>query len=480
MKIVLNILICVLILGAGVAGLMVLGKKPEVPTNDAKTVDASVPVVTAEVADWNLPFNINTDGEAVTYRVVTVGAEVQGRIVKKTTAARGGTFVEKGQLLFEIDPTDYELAIDQLKAQLLQTQEELNAVSVDVENAADLVKLAEEDLNLQKNQLDRMKSLKQRGTANDTEVEAAMKQELTARNALQSLRNQQRTLTQQLKTKAAGKALVEAQLAKAEVDLRRCQVVSPLEGRIVEDEVEEGDYIKPGEVLIHISDGSRMEVKTKLRSEELAWVWQQQIGDVNAPAGIDPLNIPKVPCEVAYMFEGVETIWDGYVARLEGTGIDRDTRTFPCRVLVEKPRETRINDSAGRASISPPTLLSGMFVTVRIPVESPLTLLRLPLEAVRPGGQLWVMRDSKLNILEVSLAHVEGEIALIRKDGSGLIAGDRVIVSPLASVWEGMLLTENTGSKTEPADTSPAVKSPAQAAQSTEDNTAPAAAEVSE
>ena len=476
MKIVLNVLICVLILAGGVAGLLVLGKKPDVPTNDTKAVAEGVPVVTAEVAEWNLPFNINTDGEAVTYRVITVGAEVEGRIVKKTAAARGGTYVEKGELLFEIDSTDYQLAIDQLKAQLLQTQEELNAVSVDAENTTELVKLAQEDLQLQQNQLDRMKSLKQRGTANETEVEAAMKQELTARNAFQNLVNQQRSLTQQLKTKAASKAFVDAQLAKAAIDLERCRVVSPLEGRIVEDEVEEGDYIKPGEVLIHISDGSRMEVKTKLRSEELAWVWQQQIGDADAPVGIDPLNIPKVPCEVAYKFEGVETIWDGYVARLEGTGIDRDTRTFPCRVLVEKPRETRINDSAGRATISPPTLLSGMFVTIRIPVESPLALLRLPLEAVRPGGQLWVMRDNRLKMLQVSLAHVEGEMALVRKDGSGLIAGDRVIVSPLASVWEGMLLTENTDEEASPLEASPVGEATAKSAQSSANETSPSEA----
>lgn len=450
MKIVLNVLICIAILAVGVVGLKVLGKKPEVPTKDTAAVEQAVPVVTAEVKAWDLPFNVDLDGEAVTYRVITVGAEVQGRIVAKTEAARGGTYVKKGELLFNIDPTDYELEIERLNAQLQQTEEELNATAVDVKNTAELVKLAEEDLQLQDNQLARMKSLKQRGTANETEVETAMKQELLARNALLGLRNQQRTLTQQLKTKAANKSLVVAQLDKAKVDLKRCQVFSPLEGRIVADEVEQGDYIKPGEVLIHISDGSRMEVKTQLRAEELAWVWQQQVAGQKVSAGIDdPLNIPKVPCEVGYMFEGVETIWDGYLARLEGTGIDRDTRMFPCRVLVEKPRETRFNDSVAGATISPPTLLSGMFVTVRIPVESPLPLLHLPLEAVRPGGQIWVMRDGKLKTLEVSLAHVEDEMALIRKDGSGLIEGDRVIVSPLASVRDGMSVKELSNGNTD-------------------------------
>ena len=38
---------------------------------------------------------------------------------------------------------------------------------------------------------------------------------------------------------------------------------------------EEGDYIKPGDPLVHVSDSSRMEIKCSLKSEELAWVWQQ-------------------------------------------------------------------------------------------------------------------------------------------------------------------------------------------------------------
>ena len=200
-------------------------------------------------------------------------------------------------------------------------------------------------------------------------------------------------------------------------------------------------------MLVHISDSARMEIKTKLRAEELAWVWQQH-AVINKASGKtevsqDPLNLPKIPCEVGYVFEGVETIWDGYVARIEGTGLDRDTRTFPCRILVEEPRKTRFNDSSGgHATVSPPTLLSGMFVNVRIPVESPLQLLRVPMEAIRPGGQIWVDRDGMLDILAVNLANVQGQDALIRQDGSGLQPGDRVVVSPLTSVREGMKLRE--------------------------------------
>jgi multidrug efflux pump subunit AcrA (membrane-fusion protein) len=460
-KAVTNVVFSILILAAGVVGLKIFGQKPEVPTQEVSATGDAVLVVTEPVKSFDRSFHISVDGEAVTYRVVTVGAEVEGRVTQKTDRVRGGTFLRKGDLLFEIDPTNYQLDVERLTAQLAQATEEQNTVSVDIQNAQALIKLADEEWSLQKNQLARMKQLKARGTANETEVETAMKQELAARNGLQTLQNQLRSLTQQEKTRAANRRLVEAQLQRAKSDLQRCRVISPLDGRVVDDIVEEGDYLKSGEPLVHISDGSRMEIKCQLRAEELAWVWRQAVEKsvpIPYPAGaeesdgaadeltqappFDPVRLPKVDCEVAFVFEGVETIWDGYIARIEGTGIDRDTRTFPCRILVEEPEKTRFSDSAGGRAIAPPTLLSGMYVVVRIPIASSVPLLQLPVEAIRPGGQIWVMRDNSLQILEASVAHTNNDFALVRRDGSGFHDGDRVIVSPLTSVRSGMAVRE--------------------------------------
>lgn len=457
MKAVRTIAISGLILAGSIAGFVVLGQKPEVPTQEVADTNAAVEVITARVSKWDQPFNINVDGEASTYRIVTVGTEVVGRIISKSEESRSGTFVTEGTLLFEIDSTNYQLRIDQLKAQLSQIDEELKAIDVDLQSTAEMLTLAEEDRNLQAKQLSRMKELQTRRTANESEVEEAMKQELVARNSLQTLLNRKNTETQQRSTKLAGRKLVEADLARAEVDLKRCKVFSPLSGRIVDDVVEEGDYVKEGDPLVHISDSSRMEIKTKLRAEEVAWVWQQHAVLAQNSEGslqsTDPLNLPRISCEIGYEFEGLETIWDGQIARIEGTGIDRDTRTFPCRILVEEPQKTRFNDSAGgHTSISPPTLLSGMFVNVRIPVESPVPLLRLPMESIRPGGQVWVNRDGIMDILQVRIANVQDSNALVRASGSQLHEGDRVIVSPLTSVRQGMKI-EEAGKKKMPDTT---------------------------
>jgi len=156
---------------------------------------------------------------------------------------------------------------------------------------------------------------------------------------------------------------------------------------------------------------------------------------------LDPFGMPPVPCEVAFEFEGVETVWDGYLSRYEGTGMDRATRMFPCRVIVDAPEKTRVRANNGTTGISPPTLLSGMYVTVRIPIDSPVPLLRVPAESIRPGEQLWIERDGKLRIVTIRLVRVDGDSALVRQDGSALTEGDHVIISPLASITDGMAVT---------------------------------------
>lgn len=80
-------------------------------------------------------------------------------------------------------------------------------------------------------------------------------------------------------------------------------------------------------------------------------------------------------------------------------------------------------------------------MTVRIPIDSPVPSLQVPAESIRPGEQLWVARDGKLRVVTISLVCVDGDTALVRQEGGLLKAGDEVIVSPLASVRDGMNIT---------------------------------------
>jgi len=467
MRILLNLVGSTGILGLGVFGLLYFGRAPEVPVDEAAlAARTQAPTVeTAEIRAFSGPFQVQVDGEASTWRVLTVSAEVGGRILSKSAGCRSGLFVSAGDVLFEIDRRNYELDEQRLAARLLQAQEELNSIDVDLESADALLRLAREENELQKAHLARVQTLFERKATSETEMDNASRQELTSRNALQLQQNQRNSLQQGRRTKAAALKLVEAELARCRLDLERCTVRAPIAGRIVEDTREDGDFVKAGDPLVQLSDGSRMEVRCSLRGEELSWIWRQQqrqqtrpvptsqqsgsesaaevaAGGTAEPAvdnrAADPLGTPDVPCEVAFEFEGRETIWDARLSRYEGTGLDRATRTFPCRVVVERPAEPRVAADGGASSVSPPALLSGMFVTVRIPIDAPVELFQIPPESLRPGGTIWIVRAGRLQVVNVSLVQMQEGDAIVHQLQQPLAAGDRVIVSPLAAIQDGM------------------------------------------
>jgi len=466
-RILLNLVGSVGILGLGVFGLLFFGRAPEVPVDEAAlAARAQAPTVeTAEIRAFSGPFQVQVDGEASTWRVLTVSAEVGGRILSKSAGCRSGLFVSAGDVLFEIDRRNYELDEQRLAARLLQAQEELNSIDVDLESADALLRLAREENELQKAHLARVQALFERKATSETEMDNASRQELTSRNSLQLQQNQRNSLQQGRRTKAAALKLVEAELARCRLDLERCTVRAPIAGRIVQDTREDGDFVKAGDPLVQLSDGSRMEVRCSLRGEELSWIWRQQqrqqaqpvptsqqsesgsaaevAADGAAEPAVDnrtadPLGTPDVPCEVAFEFEGRETIWDARLSRYEGTGLDRATRTFPCRVVVERPAEPRVAADGGGGSVSPPALLSGMFVTVRIPIDAPVELFQIPAEALRPGGTIWIVRAGRLQVVNVSLVQMQEGEAIVHQLQQPLAAGDRVIISPLAAIQDGM------------------------------------------
>jgi len=443
-RILTTLLLSAIILGAGIGGFMLFGKAPEVAQN-ADSTDFRPLVRTASVVAHSQPVVIEMDGDANSYRVITVGAQVKGQISERMSNARNGMYVNEGDVLFEIDSTNYMLEIERLNAQLDQTAEEIASVEVDIENTKELIQLAEQDWDLQKKQLKRVKNAYKQNSFAESEVDSATRQELTARNALQTLKNSKRSQQQLLKQKHASQKLVEAQLKQAHVNLERCRVKAPVSGRIVNDLAEQGDFVKEGDQLVMISDSSQIEVKCNLQTDELFWILQQLAVTPERAQELaaDPFATP-IPCEVVYEFEGSEVIWDGFLSRFEGTGIDRDTRTFPCRVNVPEPTNYRLDDSRGGRILIAPSLASGMYVTVRIPLAASTPLLRMPIEAVRPGGDVWVVRNGVLHIRNVSVAQSLNEEVLIRANETDLVAGEAVVVTPLVAARDGMEVREES------------------------------------
>lgn len=440
LKTVVGWLLPLVILGAAVGGFVVLGG-PKVPPRKEKEPPKAVAVRTSPVERQSGGIELEVDGVVVPLREVTLGAEVPGRVLRKSEACNEGQLVAKGTMLFEIDPRDYELDVARLEKELAQAGLAIEEVDEELVQNATSTELARRQVDLARREAARLEGLKAGKIVTESEHDRAIREELTAANSLTMLEGQKRVLAKRRIRLLEAQSLAATMLEKANLDLARTRIASPVDGIVVEDKVEQDSFVAKGAALVTIEDTSATEVKTSLRMDEVARVW----GGQNAADGGH--GFPEVPAKVVFTLGDRRYEWDGVLARQEGRGLDEKTRTLPCRVHVPEPTKLRALDRYGAPlPVLPPeaprSLLRGMFVEVCLHVDVSQPLVSVPQEAVRPTGDLFVMRDGRLTILRPRVFHATAGRVTFDERESGLLPDDRVVVSQISNPRDGMELAE--------------------------------------
>ncbi len=446
MKVIRTILGWILplvILGAAVAAFMYLGsQKP--PPRRAVEAPAAVAVRTTPLQKMAGRIEIDADGVVVPLREVTLAAEVPGRVLRKSEACRAGQSVRAGDVLFEIDPRDYQLEVQRLEGELRQAALNIEEINEELAQNVSSTDLSRRQVDLASREVSRLDTLKANRIVTETEHERALREELTVTNALTMLQGQKRVLTKRRERFTEAESLASTMLERAKLDLSRTQVLAPMDGIVVEDKVEQDSFVSKGTPLVMLEDTSAVEVKTSLRMDELAQVWGGRPADGD---GLGAYDLPDAPARVVFTMGDRTYEWDGVLSRQEGRGLDEKTRTLPCRVLVANPADVKAIDRYGATMATlppeaPRSLLRGMFVEVRVQVDVPQPLVAVPQEAVRPSGDMFLMRDDKLVIVHPRPFHSGGGLIAFNEAESGLLQTDRVVTSQLANPREGMQLVE--------------------------------------
>ncbi len=473
-QIIIRSLISTLIVACGVGAMLALGSRQQetLPPQDEQKAPQ---VETVRVQPHAGDLDIEIDGIVSPYREIQVAAEVSGRVRFKDKDCQAGSFieegrlrvmvdeegglrfeVEQGKLLLEIDPRDYQLEEQRSLRQLQQAQTELEEVDVEVRNIDGLIELAVEDLQLAQNEKDRLTRLST--SISRSELDQAQRAVLAAVNAKQTLENQLSLARVRRSRLLVAQELTKSQIEKAQLDLSRTRIVSPVDGVIVSDLVEEGDYVQKGAPLLVIEDTSSIEVLCNLKMEDLFWLWSQRTPAATAPDSRQwAYQVPRTPATIYYQFAGRDDLkfaWQGTLVRFDGIGLDERTRTVPCRVEVDKPRDVTAvgtKDVGANPRVpGPPALVRGMYVTVVLHVRQGDDFVKVPDEAIQPGKKVWRVRDGRLEQL--------GPLTLIRgveetdpqgrakrfwlapSGPSRLQSGDRLVITPLPGAYDGMLV----------------------------------------
>ncbi|WP_309387562.1 efflux RND transporter periplasmic adaptor subunit [Cerasicoccus frondis] len=383
-KILLPIIILVVAWFLGVA---IINSKPE---PEKKTPPPRVVAVeTVTVQPESIRLSVSSQGVVQPRMQTQLTAEVSGRIDSVAPNFRDGGIIRKDEVLIQLDKIDYEAALANAESEAAQAKLTLSSEQAQAEQAAadweDLGRGDPTDLALRKPQLEQAKAL----------IKSA-----------------------------------EAAVSRAKRNLERTAVRAPYDGRVIEQNVDLGQFVGANSALATIYSTDVAEVSLPLSDEELARL--DLPSQVNDKTG--EIDGPQVT--LSTHFADRRFTWEGQIIR---TGAVFDQRSRLLDVIVE------VTDPLASDPSQPgrPPLKPGKFVQADIEGRLAKNAFSIPRAALREGDTVLIAQaDDTLAQRQVTVIQADTEHAVISE---GLEAGDRVITSPVEYVIEGMQLVVENG-----------------------------------
>ncbi|EKO3818875.1 HlyD family secretion protein [Vibrio harveyi] len=186
--------------------------------------------------------------------VATIAPEVSGVITD--VMVNNGELVEKGQPLFAIDASSYQLKVAQAKAELRQARESDSAKWQQLAAAKQTQSQREFEYHNAKQKLTRNQKLRNKGLATEQELDDAITNTQVASSAVEAANAEVKRIKAELSTqdRTAAIELAEAKLASAELDLSHTQIVAQTEGVVTNLQLQSGSYITQGTASLMLVD----------------------------------------------------------------------------------------------------------------------------------------------------------------------------------------------------------------------------------
>ena len=341
MKLIRRLLPFIVLALSILIAVLIFNNKPEAKRKVSPTKTLTVETIKLEARQF--PIMIHTQGTVEPRTTTTLIPRVSGEIIQVSPAFRPGGFFEQGETLLTIDPIDYSLAIKSTQATVAEALFTYKEEQAQAEQAADNWKrlgrtTPASDLVLRKPQLARAKAI----------VDSA-----------------------------------KAQLQKAQLDLKRTKIKAPYAGRILEQFVDIGQYVAPGNELIKIFAIDYVEIRLPIT--------EKQRSKLNLPRPYrgEPIKAYQGPEAIIHAaIAGKNYTWTGHVVRTEGS-MDRETRQVFVIVQIENPYQRHADNR--------PPLEIGQFVKADIKGVVLDKAYALPRSAVQSNNIIMIVdKDNRL------------------------------------------------------------------------------------
>ncbi|MGH7464982.1 MAG: efflux RND transporter periplasmic adaptor subunit [Longimicrobiales bacterium] len=195
------------------------GDLPENSAADAFNTGLAVAVEGAEVLLDTLVLTVSAAGEAASFQQTSVRSQVGGQV--RAVRAAENQAVAQGRVLIEIDPTQYQLSLEEAQARLRQAEVNYRETT-----------LADDRIE-------------------DPRVRAERDSAARARSGLDAAR---------------------VAVRRAEIDLVRTRIVAPFAGRIANLKVVRGQYVNVGDELLTVQSMDPIRVDARVLEGSIGYL----------------------------------------------------------------------------------------------------------------------------------------------------------------------------------------------------------------
>ena len=359
-----------------------LAPKPEKATQ----TDTGVTVFAERVEQIDLRLKVRSQGEVRPAHQIILSPQVSGRIRHVSDSFEDGGFIEKGQVLVQLNDRSYNLRV--IKARSAVASAEANLARIRAE--AELSKQEIEDLGF------------------DNVGPLALREP-------------------QLAEAQAVLASAKAQLQEAEIAHSYTKIYAPFSGRVQSTSVDEGQFVGVGQTLGIVFSSSAVEVALPLTDYDMG-----QLGLPFAFAAT-PEN-PGADVVFKTIVAGKPREWHGKIVR---TAASVNSRTRLINAIAE------VEDPFGAGSDDGIPMAPGLFVDADVVGATEKNVFSAPREALRGTDSVYIgnIETKKLEIANVDVVHSDESGVYFRNRPNSdrqVSVNALAVVSPVQAEFDGM------------------------------------------
>ena len=235
---------------------------------------------------------------------VDIGAQLTGT-VKRVPVAEG-QMVQAGQLLIELENTELQASLKQAEFNVQQAAAKLRQLrEVQVPVTAHALHQAMVTQETSQQALKRSQDLYDKGFTGQAALDEFKRMALVTQSQVLSLKDQMASLNEG----GSDSVLAQANLSQAKAGselaharLRYAQISAPSSGTLISRNVEPGDVVQAGKVLMVLSPTGNTELVVQIDEKHLS---QLKIGQA-ATASADAYNKEQFPAVLSFINPGVD------------------------------------------------------------------------------------------------------------------------------------------------------------------------------